>query len=370
MTKATVCDYNVMFAHGYRRFRLTVLLFIIMVATQTGCTVPRSRIARHDSHPHDGLPARYKNYYDYWAGAVSDGTIINTKKSSNYTVNTVEIPLSLPVDLRPKSLESIKAQVSTMERTDTHKADDLKLLYLSRIDLYKPADISDGEKRPAILISPILGGNMVVDHFAKYYAKHGFIAAIVHRKEIFWNPGEGFQQVENYLRSSTIRIRQALDWLLVQKNVDNKRIGAFGISFGAIMHSILAAADDRVKYHVLAMPAAPLPAVVVKCGDPAVREIIPIVRKEYNISISEVHERLKNTIVTDPILMKSGVNRDNMLIYIAIFDRVVGTRRSFQLWRAFGKPRLKILPFGHYGGILVLPILQYQTLRIFEKELG
>ena len=37
--------------------------------------------------------------------------------------------------------------------------------------------------------------------------------------------------------------------------------------------------------------------------------------------------------------------------------------------RAFDKPKLKVLPFGHYGGILVLPVLQFQTRKIFEKEL-
>ena len=58
-----------------------------------------------------------------------------------------------------------------------------------------------------------------------------------------------------------------------------------------------------------------------------------------------------------------------MAFYIALFDRVVGTRRSFELWKAFGKPRLRILPFGHYTGILALPLLQYQTRKIFKKQL-
>ena len=116
---------------------------------------------------------------------------------------------------------------------------------------------------------------MVVDYFAKYYAKHGFIAAIVHRKEIFWNKGEGSEQIEQYLRMSIIRIRQALDWLLSQPGVDTQRIGAFGISYGAIMHSMLAAVDDRIKYHILAMPAAPLADVIVACLDPAIKKLLP-----------------------------------------------------------------------------------------------
>ena len=376
--------------------KLTLAL-VVTVIVQTGCTVSRMQKSNNDSHSRN-LPDLYQNYYEYpelidsptlseieRAYAQKQGSpqlnrvnvdptiwaknSIRRKDFPKFTVKTVEIPLSLPNELRPKSIKAIQNQISHLPKADHKKGEDLKLTYLNRIELYEPKGLSVGEKRPAIIISPILGGNMIVDGFAKYYAKHGFITAIVHRKEISWNQGEGFEQIEDYLRTSIIRIRQGLDWMLSHENVDKERIGALGISYGAILHSILAALDNRVKYHVLAMPAAPLSDVIIKCGDPAIKKIIPPVLKQFDITINELHNHLQNSIVTDPILMNEGVRPDQMSFYIAIFDRVVGTRKSFQLWRAFGKPHLEILPFGHYGGILALPILKYQTRRIFEKKL-
>ena len=345
---------------------LTVFVFV-MTIIQTGCTIPRSSSIVSDCTS-NCLPPRYQNYYEYPQLEIF-GKIVNKEASTRYTKTTIEIPLSFPDDLEPVLTEDIVRSSEGLEESDPQKIDDLELLYLNRIEFYLPKGLTEDERRPGILISPILGGTMIVDRFAKYYAKHGFVVAIVHRKEIFWTRNQGIGQIEDYLRMSTIRIRQALDWMISQPSVDKDRLGAFGISYGAIMHSILAAVDSRIKYHILAMPAAPLSDVIVACPDPAIKDLLPIAMEEYNDTLDGVSKRLQNTILTDPILLKNGANTDRMFFYITLFDRVVGTRRSINLWKAFGKPRLKVLPFGHYGGILVLPLLQYQTRKIFEQEL-
>ena len=347
--------------------KILVTNALTLILLQTGCAVPRSSPSQ-SMYKSNSLPARYRNYYDY-PPLRGVGNIVSSRVSSNYTVKTIEIPLSFPNALKPTSLDAIRLRVEQTQNTDVQTAEDLELSYLNRIDLYEPHNTPIDEKRPAILISPILGGTVVVDHFAKYYAKHGFIAAIVHRKEIFWNKGEGIEQIEMYLRLSIIRIRQALDWLLSQPNIDNQRIGAFGVSYGAIMHSVLAAVDNRVRYHILAMPAAPLADVIVACPDPAIKQLVPVALQELNEDIDGLYKRLQDTIITDPMLLKGGIHPDRMEFYIALFDRVVGTRKSFRLWKTFGEPRLKVLPTGHYGGILALPLLQYQTRKIFEKQL-
>jgi dienelactone hydrolase len=210
---------------------------------------------------------------------------------------------------------------------------------------------------------------MVVDYFARYYARRGYVAALIHRKRLYWDEKKEIEQVEDYLRSSVIRLRQAVDWLETQPEVNPDRIGAFGISYGAVLHSMLAAIDARVKYHVLAMPAGELADTIVECPDKAITKILKKVHEERGWSMKEIRTKLARTIVSDPIYLAPYAPKNRIQIYVAFFDRVVGARRSFRLWKAFRKPELRILPFGHYGGIILLPYLEAASLRAFKKHL-
>jgi len=143
-----------------------------------------------------------------------------------------------------------------------------------------------------------------------------------------------------------------------------------GVSYGAIMHSILAAVDGRIKFHVLCMPAAPISDVIMSCPEMAVVVgFISDMKITYEGSLPIVHKKLEQAIVTDPLFFSEYIDAERVQFHIALFDRVVGTRRSFRLWRKTGKPNLRIIPFGHYGGIMILPLLQLQTLNTFKGNL-
>jgi hypothetical protein len=344
--------------------RKKLSLFIIL-ALFSSCT-----IWRPFNHPESArLPESYEHYYDYPQKPFAP-QVISEEKTRSYVMRRFEIPLHLPEELMPKDLEKLKKETDELATHDQKTANDIKLRYLNRIDYYVPKNLKPGEKRPVILISPILGGNMVVDHFAKYYVGRGYVAAIVHRKKKFFNSeNEEVQQIENYLRTSIIRLRQSVDWLEQQPEVDPNRIGAFGISYGAIMHTVLAAVEPRIRYHVLAMAAGPIADVIIECPDGALKKLVTQLQDEKGWSREKVHAELKKTIKTDPMYLAPYVPREKVQMYIAIFDGVIGVDRSFNLWRALRKPPLKILPFGHYGGILVFPYLETQSYWTLKKHL-
>ncbi len=354
---------------GKNSFRIFLfpLLAGLFCSPFSGCTIWRPFSSKETARE---LPEFYKNYYEYPREVNQAARILGEEKTESCRLKKVEVPLNLPSELALKDLEQFRKDVDELAKTDQKTANDRRLQYTNRIDLYLPLRLKPGEKRPVILISPILGGNMVVDHFARYYAGRGYIAALVYRKRTFWNDErKDIQQIEDYLRISVIRLRQALDWILAQPEVDPNRVGSFGISYGAVLHSVLAAVDDRVKYHILAMPAAPLSDVIIHCPDKAITKLVRKVHENYGWPREEILNQLKKTIRTDPIYLASCVPKDRVQIYIALFDRVVGAGRSFRLWRALGKPALKALPFGHYGGILVFPYLQTQSYLAFKRHL-
>lgn len=330
----------------------------------TSCTIWHPILPSQDPPPK--LPPQILNYYDY-PKAPYESEVIEEKEEKNYIFRQVEIPLHLPEDAQLKPLEEWKREYHDIKPTNEKGARDLKLHFVNRLDIYLPK--KNRQKRPLIIISPILGGNMVVDIFAKYFAKHGYVAVIVNRKKSFYDESlGGTEQVEKYLRSSVIRLRQAIDWLEVQPEVDPDRIGAFGISYGAVLHSILAAMEPRIKAHILAMPAGDLPDVIMDCPDGGVRKLVKHVEK-MGWSREKIYYSLKDTIRTDPMRFAPYVDKNRIMIFATLFDRVVGTSRIFKLWNEMGRPKLKTMPVGHYGALLVYPYLEWASLRFFKSRL-
>ena len=343
----------------------SIIALFLTLFSFSGCTVWQPL----RKPPQNNLPGTYQGYYDYSSPDLA-AKIVREKVTKHYILRTLEFPLTLPPELQVKDLDAYRLKNEELFKTDQKTANDLALRYTVRIDYYVPKNLKPGQKRPAILISPILGGNMVVDHFARYYAGRGFVAAIVYRKRLFWQDERtDMQQFEDYLRTSIIRLREAVDWLSAQPEVDAGRIGSFGVSYGAILHTVLAAVEPRIRYHVLAMPAGPISEVIVHCPDKAVTKLIKHAEEHYGWTIGQIEKDMAATVKTDPVLMAPYVPREKIEVYVSLFDRVVGAGRSFRLWKALGKPKLRILPFGHYGGIMVFPYLETQSYLALKKHL-
>ena len=316
------------------------------------------------------LPEEILHYYDY-PKAESTPQILSETKTGSYVLRKIIFPLSLPDSLKSKNWEEELQKAVKLSKSDLSRVEDNTLRYLNRLEIYLPRDLKPGQKRPAILISPILGGNMVVDHFARYYAGRGYIAVLVYRKKLWWNEErDDIGQMEDYMRTSIMRLRQTVDWMRAQPEMDPERIGAFGVSYGAILHTVLAAVEPRIRYHVLAMPGGPLPEVVMHCPEKQLTKIRKHVKQKYGWTDEKIDKDLKASLKTDPALFAHYVDRRKVQVYVALFDRVVGARRSFYIWKELGKPELKIIPFGHYGGVLVFPWLQTQSYAAFKKHLS
>ena len=107
-----------------------------------------------------------------------------------------------------------------------------------------------------VLLSPILAGNdLYVKEFAGFFAARGLHAVLVYRQKEVFSPDRDLKDIESHLKESIIQLRQTIDWLEIQESVDVERIGSFAISLGAILTSILAAVEPRIKCSVLGLPA-------------------------------------------------------------------------------------------------------------------
>ncbi len=235
------------------------------------------------------------------------------------------------------------------------------------IDYYEP---NEKKRHPLIVITPILGKNYGIERsFANYFANRGFACAIVHRRRLRLLPDEGVGQIEAYFRSSIIRLRMAIDWLKRQEKVDPEAIGAFGISFGGILNTVLAGIEPQIKSHLIALAGGDLPSVLCYSHEKTIQRYRNQFMKRKGLTLEEFREELKASIVSEPMVFARFVDTHRVYLFIAFFDLVVGKKHALKLAKAFGQPESYYVPLGHYSSMLVIPFIRIKAVKFFEAQL-
>src|SRR5580704_1973130 len=113
-------------------------------------------------------------------------------------------------------------------------------------DLFLPADFEAGQKRPGIVLCHGFTGvrQLTLPDYAQVFARAGYVSLIFDYRGFGDSEGTKWrllplEQVDD--------IRNALTWLEAQPEVDSKRIGLWGTSFGGAHAPYVAAIDERVK---------------------------------------------------------------------------------------------------------------------------
>jgi dienelactone hydrolase len=306
-----------------------------------------------------------RDYFDYPRETVQPQIKI-LKRNRKYTLKEISFDLHLPESLVGKPVEIMRKEVEEKRRNhDTKGADDLELEYTVKIDYYQ---VPGETRRPLIVISPILGGNMIVDWFAAYFASQGMHAAIVHRRKPRYDSSRDLGQVEDVLRKSVLRTRQALDWLLENPGIDSDKVGSFGISYGGLVNTLTAAVEPRIRCHIFAMAGGPLADLILDSKEKAIQKYIRAAAEQTGHAPEKLRAELQNAIHSDTLKMAAYLRSYDVLMVIAFFDQVVGRKYSQNLWRALGRPEVIYTPFGHYGTLLTLPYLKSKARQFYQAR--
>ena len=142
-------------------------------------------------------------------------------------------------------------------------------------DIYRPAEVDDGENLPGILLIPGWGGNKenVGKNYARYFAEAGFVVLTFDFKG--WGKSDGpllaavklepvEEQTEITVKASHIRkvvnpfsmsadVRAALHYLGGEPGVIPDNLGVWGTSMGGALALVSATSDERVKAFVTQM---------------------------------------------------------------------------------------------------------------------
>ncbi len=143
-------------------------------------------------------------------------------------------------------------------------------------DIFRPKDLEENDKRPAVVMSHGVGGDkLTCERYAAAFAEAGMIA--ISFSQASWGASQGRLMIVEKLTDfddkfeATAKVRMAnelldpmdwvscylsaLDYLEGEPNVDEARIGAWGTSFGGGTAFYATALDDRLKALSIQVPA-------------------------------------------------------------------------------------------------------------------
>lgn len=224
-------------------------------------------------------------------------------------------------------------------------------------------------RRPAVVVTPILGGsNVVATMMATALAEHGVHAAVVLRAESYLDSAASVERLERVLRTAVIDRRRAVDFLSTLPEVDPARIGAFGVSMGGIVSACFAAAEPRVKATMLVMAGGDVPDIILRSNEPRLRRYVTEMGAR-GLSGPALEEAMRAALTTDPLLLAPAIDARRVLFVAARFDQAVPPRNQERLWEALGRPERDVLPTGHYSAALYLPWIRARALAFFAERL-
>lgn len=230
---------------------------------------------------------------------------------------------------------------------------------------------------PVVVILPITEGDFFTEHFARFlaeqrfavlrYESRGEFSVIIPRSQT----GRGaLQRFKDYFHAYAVDILRGIDWLESQPEIDRARIGLFGISQGAVVGSLVAGLDPRIRSGVFILGGGGLAGILSSTEEKGLAQLRERILLSGEFPENSFHHEADAAFsLIDPLTYAHCVKPSTMLLVDARFDRVILPTYADLLWNKMGKPPRLQLPAGHYTAGLFLPYIRSATLRHFQSTL-
>ncbi len=214
---------------------------------------------------------------------------------------------------------------------------------------YRPSGASAKNRVPAAVVVHHLGGYKEEQQIAENLAKNGIAAIAIilpnygKRQEkgtprgfLSSDPFGSFKNFEQAVKD----VIRASDFLRSRSEVDPSRVGALGVSLGAIVSSIAKGVDPRLRQTVLILGGGDLLGLVT--AFPQVKDILG--------NTDSITKMLRPLVMPiDPNTFASRVNPGEVLMVNALKDEIVPRSSTDKLHQAFGSPQIHWFDCDHTG---------------------
>ena len=210
-------------------------------------------------------------------------------------------------------------------------------------------------KHPAVIVLHILGGDFDLSRlFARQLAREGVAALFL--KLPYYGPrrpeGARVRMVSEDpratvagMRQGILDIRRGVSWLAAQGEVDEGRLGIFGISLGGITSALALAVEPRLTSGCLMLAGGDVAEVT--WDNPELTKL----RRRWTEEGGTKEEFLALWQSIDPVTYAQSARGKRILMLNARHDEVIPPKCTESLWHALGEPEIVWYEAGHFSAL-------------------
>ena len=258
--------------------------------------------------------------------------------------------------LLAKDEEKDEEQDEEQDSSDNREAQD----NLVRGEYFQIQSATADHPEPLLQISPILGATMdnylATRIFGGWANKVGFSYFFLYQEEILLAPERSAADLERLLLKTTRENIQGLHLLAARPEIDESRLGSFGISMGAIKNVLIAAVEPRLKGSILCLAGGNFARILRNSRENMVLNYFRDRKKHNGWTREQIIEDFEKNLQTDPILVAPYVDPKKVFMFLGSLDDKVPYATGLHLHQQLGQPELHVFPVGHYTAMVTAPL--------------
>ncbi|HAH33067.1 MAG TPA: hypothetical protein DCL44_12210 [Elusimicrobia bacterium] len=243
--------------------------------------------------------------------------------------------------------------------------------------IYYEANVE--RERPLVLILPPIMGATVVDRdIAELLARNGMDTIIPEMEELF-TPDKSLEEMNTVGVQAIVSLRMLTSAILSDKTkrIDSGKVGAFGVSLGAIIAASLAGIDNNIKYAYLIVGGGNFADIATNSSQNRI-----VTFRNYNFTtdgqlrslpkgkrINRWFRETREKVYSDPVYFARNAVHKKIYMVMSTNDDMIPFRDQLELWNAFGHPKYELSRLSHIGTVVRWYInYRYSALDFFSKE--
>lgn len=182
------------------------------------------------------------------------------------------------------------------------------------------------------------------------------------------------QQAER-VRVNVLDVRRIIDWAQTRPEIDTDRIAIIGFSHGALVASVAAVAEPRIKTGIFVMAGANPHELIASCQLERTDTIRTAVQQRFGWNLEQYREELEPIFAPYNVARYAGhVDPERILVIDSYYDTCMPRTSRDSLWEAMGRPERISYEYDHKVSFLSMTPLGFYNMRhiiydFLDKEL-
>ena len=209
------------------------------------------------------------------------------------------------------------------------------------------------EPVPGVIVLHILGGDFELSRMFCHALAHRGVAALLLKMPYYGprrTPGVARRMIDKDpqltvegMTQAVLDIRRATAWLGSRVEIDEDRLGLFGISLGGITGALVAGVEPRLKHVCLLLAGGDIGRIAWESAE--LKEIRQHWLKQGKTRV----DFLRAMDRIDPVKYGANLRGRRVLMLNARDDEVIPKTCTLALWESFGEPEIVWYSGGHYS---------------------